>query len=215
MRFHALPAALLALVFAGTAMAAAGVADTPLDRYLDGLQTWSASFTQEVTDARGRRLQDGQGRLVVVRPGRFRWESSPAGEAPGVQLLVADGRNLWFLDRDLAQVTVRPLVESLPSSPAMLLAGGGPLREAFDVIDEGRRDGLEWVKVVPREQGSDFREASFGFRGAQLVRLSILDSLGQQSALRFSDVHRNQAVDPAEVAFEPPAEADVIGTPVP
>lgn len=202
----------LMLCAASLVAMAADEARTPLDRYLDGLRTWSATFHQEVTDAQGRRMQEGDGRLVIVRPGRFRWESSPAGAGPAAQLLVADGRNLWFYDRDLQQVTVRGQDDSLPSSPAMLLAGGGELRVAFTVQDEGRRGGLEWVKVVPREQGSDFRAASFGFQGLQLARLEIEDSLGQRSQLRFTDVQRNQPVDPALVRFSPPADADVIGT---
>ena len=56
-------------------------------------------------------------------PGKFRWESAPEGAEPGAQLLVADGRNLWFMDRDLQQATVRPLDQALPQSPALLLAG--------------------------------------------------------------------------------------------
>ncbi len=191
---------------------AADAAATPLDRYLNDLRTWSADFTQSVTDAQGRRMQDGEGRLVIVRPGKFRWESTPAGADPGAQLLVADGSNLWFYDRDLEQVTVRPLSEALPQSPAMLLAGGAELRSAFEQRNAGRSEGLDWVKVLPRDPASDFREASFGFQGTQLARMVILDRLGQRSQLRFTQVLRNQPVDPALVAFKPPADADVIGT---
>src|SRR6187551_3939914 len=84
-------------------------AATALDGYLEGLKTWSAGFTQTVVDARGKQVNSGSGRLLVVRPGRFRWESAPEGAAEAAQLLVADGRNLWFLDRDLDQATVKPL----------------------------------------------------------------------------------------------------------
>ncbi|MGC4028052.1 MAG: outer membrane lipoprotein chaperone LolA [Steroidobacteraceae bacterium] len=200
-----------ALLLPAMHLVAADVA-TPLDRYLDDLRTWSATFRQSVTDAKGRQMQDGEGRLIIVRPGRFRWESTPAGADPGAQLLVADGRNLWFYDRDLQQVTVRALSDALPQSPAMLLAGGAELRSAFDVRSTGRREGLDWVQVLPRDPASDFREALFGFQGTQLARMVVLDRLGQRSQLQFMQVQRNQPVDPALVTFEPPAGADVIGT---
>lgn len=209
---------LVLALLAHTSFAAAppgAAAATALDRYLDGLKTWSAQFQQTVSDARGRRVGEGSGRFLVVRPGRFRWESAPSGASGAAQLLVADGRNLWFYDRDLEQATVRPMQSSLPQSPAMLLAGGAGLNEAFDVRADGRHDDLDWVRVLPRDKASDFREARFGFRGIELSRLEIVDKLGQRSVLQFSAVQRNQNVDPSEVAFKPPAGVDVIGTPLP
>ena len=127
---------------------------------------------------------------------------------------MADGRNLWFYDRDLEQATVRPLASSLPQSPAMLLAGGAGLNEAFDVRPDGRQDDLDWVRVSPRDAASDFREARFGFRDRELLRLEIVDKLGQRSLLRFSSVQRNPRIDPSEVRFQPPPGVDVIGTPL-
>ncbi len=72
----------------------------------------------------------------------------------------------------------------------------------------------EWVKVRPKDAASDFREALFGFRGKELLRLVIVDKLGQRSTLRFSDVHRNVPVDPAVTEFQLPAGVDLIGKPV-
>ena len=56
----------------------------------------------------GRAGAEGDGKLVIVRPGRFRWELTPAGRRSSPQLMVADGKNLWFYDRDLEQVSVKP-----------------------------------------------------------------------------------------------------------
>lgn len=203
---------LLACVLA-PALAAAAEA-TALDGYLAGLTSWSADFKQQVQDARGKRVGEGGGRLLIVRPGKFRWESAPAGADAGAQLLVADGHNLWFLDRDLDQATVKPLAEALPQSPAMLLAGGADLRAAFEVTADGRRDGFDWVRAVPKAQGSDFREALFGFKARELARLVVVDKLGQRSTLEFNAVRRNAPVDPALTAFVLPPGVDLIGTPV-
>jgi outer membrane lipoprotein carrier protein len=188
---------------------------TVLDEYLRGMTTWSAQFTQTVQDARGKQAGVGRGRLIIVRPGRFRWESAPEGAADAVQLLVADGRNLWFLDRDLDQATVKLLKDALPQSPAMLLAGGTDLRAAFSIQSNGRRDGLEWARVLPKDVQSDFREALFGFKGKELARLVIVDKLGQRSTLAFTAVRRNAAVDPKLVEFTLPQGVDLIGIAVP
>ena len=78
------------------AVASAAPADTALDRYLDGLRAWRASYTQTLTDARGRARGETQGVLLIQRPGKFRWESAPRGATATAQLMIADGRNLWF-----------------------------------------------------------------------------------------------------------------------
>jgi outer membrane lipoprotein carrier protein len=187
---------------------------TALDSYLKGLSTWQADFKQTVLDARGKHVGEGRGRLIIVRPGKFRWESAPDGAADAAQLLVADGRNLWFLDRDLDQATVKPQKDALPQSPAMLLAGGEDLRAAFKVKADGRRDGFDWVVAQPNDQQSDFREARFGFRGGELQRLAVVDKLGQRSTLTFDNVRRNDTVDPALVSFSVPKGADLIGQPL-
>jgi len=196
------------------AVQAADATPTALDAYLKGLSTWEAKFTQTVLDTKGKHVGEGRGRLTIVRPGKFRWESAPDGAADAVQLLVADGLNLWFYDRDLEQVTVKPQQQALPQSPAMLLAGGADLRSAFRVKADAKRDGLDWVVAQPSDAQSDFREARFGFSGNELQRLTVIDKLGQRSTLTFTDVKRNANVDAALVSFSVPKGADLIGQPL-
>jgi outer membrane lipoprotein carrier protein len=194
--------------------AAAPVTGTALDRYLDGLTTWSASFSEVIVDARGKSVGNGSGSLTIVRPGKFRWELQPDGSGQSGQLLVADGRNLWFLDRDLDQVTVKPMDASLSQTPAMLLSGTASVRDAFDVTTAGRSEGLDWVKAVPHQKDADFRSARFGFLGADLRRMVLEDKLGQKVTLVFDSSLRNRPVDPGQVSFTPSAGVDVIGVPV-
>ena len=210
-------AALLALGLHAPMPAQGAAPATALDRYLDGLVSWRADFTQTMVDARGRRRPPQDGTLVVQRPGRFRWEirAAGAGVMTPDQVMVADGRNLWFYDRDLEQVTVKPAGGALTATPAMLLAGTVPLREAFDIAAAGRRDGLDWVRAAPRGVDAEFREARFGFAGLELRRLEIDDRLGQRVALAFRGGQRNPAIPPGVLRFDPPAGADLIGKPLP
>jgi outer membrane lipoprotein carrier protein len=81
------------------------------------------------------------------------------------------------------------------------------------VQPNGKRDGLDWVRVQPVDKQSDFREAQFGFKGRELQRLIIIDKLGQRSTLSFSAVQRNLPIDPLLVSFSLPKGVDLIGTP--
>jgi outer membrane lipoprotein carrier protein len=189
---------------------------TALDRYLNGLSSLHTAFTQTVTDANGKQVESGSGTLLVQRPGKFRWDYVPqsknADSQPG-QLLVADGRNLWFYDRELAQVTVKPVAAALSATPVMLLSGSSTqLRDSFDISSDGSHDGMDWVRVQAHSDEADFSGAQLGFARGQLARMVIHDRLGQTVRLDFSHAERNARVDPSELQFKPPAGVDVIGT---
>jgi outer membrane lipoprotein carrier protein len=190
-------------------------ASAPLDRFLDGLKTWRADFSQSLTDSRGRRVDAVRGSLTVSRPGRFRWEARSAAassDAPA-QVMVADGRNVWFYDRELEQVTVRPVGSALTATPAMLLSGGLDLRANFEFAALPRADGLDWVRVRPRRADAEFREARLGFVGSDLRRMELADRLGQTAVVDFERSRRNVPVEAGELRFEPPPGVDVIGKP--
>jgi outer membrane lipoprotein carrier protein len=190
---------------------------TPLDAYLQDLKTLRVQFLQTLTDAHGKETDRASGILIVSRPGKFSWEIHPqtaAGTSTGAgQLMVCDGTNLWFLDRDLQQVTVKPVDATLTATPAMLLSGGVDLRHNFKISPAGDRGGLSWVLVEPNGADADFRSALFGFLNGDLKRMILEDKLGQTATLVFQKVVRNGAVTPAEVSFVPPPGVDVIGTP--
>lgn len=206
--------ALLSVAFGGFP-SQAWSAGTALDRFLEGLTSLRAEFTQTLADSRGRRLESVRGTLVVQRPGRFRWEVRPidAVGAEPTQVMVADGRNVWFHDRELDQVTVRPSGNALTATPAMLLSGGGDLDAAFILTAAGTAAGLQWVRVRPRRADAEFREARLGFSGGEIRQMEIEDRLGQKASLRFDNSLRNATIDPAELSFTPPPGVDVLGTP--
>ena len=204
----------LGCALAVATLARADSVGTVLDAYLEGLGSLRTSFTQVVLDARGQELESGAGTLLVRRPGRFRWEYAPQGAGP--QLLVADGANLWFYDRDLQQATVKPAAAALSATPVVLLSGTPEeMRAAFTVADAGTRDELRWVRVTPRNSTADFSSAELGFRGSQLVRLVIHDRLNQTDTLEFTHSERGARIADSELRFTPPPGVDLIGTPVP
>jgi outer membrane lipoprotein carrier protein len=206
------------------AQTAAADSHTVLDSWLAGLKSLRTQFTQTTKDSQGHQTDQASGELLVLRPGRFRWEShddagTAAGSAPSSgasadsgQVLIADGRNVWFYDRDLQQVTVKPFDAALSATPIMLLSGGADVRKEFEITDAGSKDGLAWLRIKPRGADADFRQAVLGFAGDELRQMILEDKLGQQSTLTFSRSQRNAPVTSAEVSFTPPKGVDVLGT---
>ena len=211
----------------GSPATPAAAGPTPLDKYLDNLRTLRTSFVQTLADPHGREIDRANGTLIVQRPGKFSWDIHPqpvaaeataANPAPAAgggagQLMVCDGVNLWFYDRDLQQVTVKPVDAALSATPAMLLSGAVDVRKSFTISPVGERDGLDWVLVEPNGAQADFRRALFGFEHGDLRRMILEDKLDQTATIIFQKIERNGSVRPAEVSFTPPAGVDVIGTP--
>jgi outer membrane lipoprotein carrier protein len=129
--------------------------------------------------------------------------------------MVCDGTNLWFYDRDLQQVTVKPVDAALTATPAMLLSGTADLRQNFKITAAGNRTGLDWVLVEPLTAEADFRSALFGFANGELKRMIVEDKLGQTATIMFQQIVRNVPLAAGDLSFTPPKDVDVIGTPHP
>ena len=201
------------------AIAAAGAADQPaatddtakglatLEAFLGGVRSLTADFTQELYSADERLLETETGTFALERPNRFRWSYVEPSELT----VVGDGQKLWMYDVELAQVTVAPLDESAASSPAMLLSGDRGVRETFDVVQTYAVDGLEWVKLEPKADASDFISVLIGFKGNAPQQLELVDGLNQVTRIQFANVVVNPDLADTVFEFAPPPGVDVIG----
>ncbi len=196
---------LLALALPPGAARASGL--DALHRFIAATASAQGEFTQKVYDRKHKLTQEASGTLAFQRPGRFRWTYAK----PYPQLIVGDGAKVWVYDEDLNQVTVRPLDRALGSTPAALLAGSNEIERAFELSDQGGKDGLEWVEARPREKESNFESIRMGFGSAGLEIMQLADSFGQTTVLKFIGLRHNPKLDAALFKFVPPKGADVIG----
>lgn len=208
--FKRWPAALILLCCAHVASAAsdpAAAGRQKVEGFLQGLQSLQANFRQTLSDRAGQIVEEASGELAIRRPDRFRWDY----REPNQQVIVADGARIWLYDADLEQVTVRKLDDTLSATPAMLLSGQGNLQDNFTVTQLSQEGAIQWVRMEPKRDDTDFKWVRLGFDGATLKFMQLADKLGQTTSLEFSQLQRNPAIDPSRFTFTVPAGADVIG----
>jgi outer membrane lipoprotein carrier protein len=198
--------ALLLVALLGPPAASASPA-ADVEKYLNGLANWSADFTQTIDDGHGNVLRSAAGRLYLQRPGKFRWDYAE----PSEQLILADGKQIWFYDKDLAQANVRDMDTSLASTPASLLSGGSSVGSQFDVKALPPSGGLQWFQLVPKHSDTDFQLVRIGFDKGELRSMFLADKLNQITQLAFSNSKRNVPLAPDLFSFVPPPGVDVIG----
>ncbi len=183
---------------------------------LDQFKTFVAStkaakgeFTQTLTknvDGAKKTSAPSTGTFLFARPGKFIWQY----QKPYEQLLQADGEQLYIYDKDLNQVTVKKLGDALGSSPAAILFGSNDLEKNFTLSEAGTREGLEWLKAVPKAKDTSFEQIAIGLKNGQPEAMELRDNFGQTSLLSFKKFEKNPALTSTSFKFTMPKGADVV-----
>ncbi|MRW85459.1 outer membrane lipoprotein chaperone LolA [Pseudoduganella sp. FT26W] len=166
-------------------------------------------FTQRQVKATNgdtpKAANNSSGTFVFARPGKFIWTYTK----PYEQVLQADGDQLFIFDKDLNQVTTKKLGDALGSSPAAILFGSNDLEKNFTLSEGGTRDGLEWLKAVPKAKDTSFEQIAIGLKDGLPAAMELKDSFGQTSVLKFSKIEKNPALSATSFKFVVPKGADV------
>ena len=177
------------------AMAAAPSADLArLKDHLSSVQTMTANFTQ--TDAKGR-VQNGT--LQLKRPGRVRFEYSG-----GDVLLVANGKNLTFVDYQVGQKSAWPLGRT-PLGP--LLSGSPDFNGKAQILPSSNPQ----VVVARAKNAGQYGQLTLAFLrsasapgGLQLYGWTAIDPQNHRTTVRLSNVRFNVAVPDSAFTYAEP-----------
>jgi outer membrane lipoprotein carrier protein len=179
-----------------------------LRKFYDETHAMTANFHQVVTDAKGRKMQEVRGEMLLKRPNQFRWDY----KKPFEQQIISDGKQVWLYDTELAQVTIRPLSKALGSSPAALLSGDDDLDKSFVMRDFNKPDGFSWVSVVPKVNETGFDKIAVAFNKDDLLQeMDLVDSFGQRTRIVFSNQVQNPVIPAKTFLFNVPKGVDVVG----
>ncbi len=204
----------MVLALAALGAAAPAFADTAADsaaaatveKAIAALDSVRAEFVQELIDKDGKSVEHAVGTLYLKRPGRFRWDYTEPK-----QLIVSDGETLWIYDPELEQATVRKVRDTLSQTPAMLLAGEAKVTDGFTVSSAGSNGGLDWVRLVPKQNDTDFKELRLGFAAGALKRLEFDNKLNQRTRVELTRIEKNGKLAESLFRFTAPPGVDVIG----
>ena len=187
-------------------MAQAGAIES-LESFVKDVRKSRAIFSQIMLDKNAKIVQESSGTMQFERPGKFRWNY----EKPYEQLIIGDGKAVWFYDIDLNQVTVRKLDMTIGSSPAALLAGDNTIGTNFDLDEIGLQGGLEWLEAKPKIKEGSFESVRLGFTQTGALKKVVLhDNFGHTTVIIFSNMEKNPYLEPELFKFTPPKNSDVI-----
>ncbi len=186
----------------------ANAAPKPIEQlksFLASTTTLTADFKQVVLNEQGYPEQTSEGEFYLSRPGKFRWSY----KKPYIQEIVSSNGKVWFYDADLEQVTIKKIDDSLGSTPALLLSGEIELEENFILQQQGIDEGLQWVKLSPKNEDSSFKYILLGLDNGILGGMELSDNFGQLTRIYFTKVKVNPVLETSIFEFKAPEGVDV------
>ncbi len=203
--------ALLGLSFSTQAQEASALAE--LERLITQVKSARADFVQRVQEParpdRPSRVKTSSGRLAFERPNRFRWTYVK----PFEQTLLADGRQFWLHDPDLAQVTVKPQSADLRQTALGAIASVSDmasLKQSYAIQTLPPADGLVSLVLTPHAADGQVRELRLAWREGQLARMVMLDAMGQRTEWQLSNWQDNPRLPESTFRWVTPPGTEVI-----
>jgi len=203
--------ALAALCLAAPALAAdvASLADKVQKQY-QSITSFSADFTQVLTNAASKERETRTGGLVFAQPGLIRWET----RKPETELLVVGKDMVWNVFPD-EKTAYRYAVEDVLGSKTMLrfLSGKGNLRQDFHVTQEPEApQGQAQLKLVPREAEPSLvlAHAWVDLKTSMLARIVIEDFYGNLNDVTLDNLKTNPALSKDLFQYTPPKDFTIL-----
>lgn len=173
---------------------------------LENIHTFKADFHQTLS-SESNPISESQGHMELMRPGRFRWEST----APVAQLIVADGQQVWIDDIELEQVTIKSQKKALQGTPALFLSDQTAVVLKDYTVQEraGIKNEIKF-ELRARTHRSTFTHMTLVFKNDQLRAMRFVDQLGQTTQIVWNNVQMNLNLPANLFLFKPPRGFDVI-----
>ena len=180
-------------------------AQQKLNGFLNKLTQMGGEFTQIVTSEQGHDARSAIGTFKVKKPGMFDWKY----KQPYEQQIISNGKKIWVYDKDLEQLTVRQISESLNSSPLSIFVSETPVENIFSIEEIVKNDDIDWIKLTPIEESSTFEFIEIGFVNGTLSNMVLQDNFGQTTRLLFTQVDKDINIDSVAFEFNIPDGTDV------
>jgi len=180
-----------------------------LQSFLSAMRTMEAEFIQRVVNPSRGTPGESKGKFYALRPGKFRWDY----QYPFIQNIISDGREIFFYEPDLKQVSIASW-SRLNNSPASFFVSNDPLEAVFDwsVLPDPLFQ-YPLVRLKPKKPGDvQYIDVLLSPENNTLIKLSILDSMGNLSHFHFYKSRLNTEIPMDRFQFKVPPGVDIVKT---
>lgn len=171
-----------------------------IESAIKALTTARGEFEQIIREQDGFVLDRQTGSFALERPRKLHWQISELD-----QLLVGDGEQLYLYDELFEQVIIREWSSDPSLNPAAILLEDIRLQDWARVESSNNS-----LKLIPTGSIAAILEIELVMDQGFPSRLTLLDTTGQSTEIRFSEVEQNIELEPELFIFDIPSGVEVI-----
>ena len=159
-------------------------------------------FIQQVFNSEGKLLQESAGKLVISRPGNFRWQV----KTPEENLIISNGKTIWSYDPFIEQVTIMNFKDAVAGTAFILLSGAESTQwEKFDV----KKSGNEFV-VSNNTDKTNTNQFTFVFdKTDNISQFRVVEKQGQKSVFKLTPNTINKSLSNDFFEFKIPVGIEI------
>jgi outer membrane lipoprotein carrier protein len=177
------------------------------------LYYFSANFTQKVVSEAGELLEQSSGSLAISRPNLANWHTVEPDELA----IVSDGRDVWFYNPWIEQVSVYSLSAAIAKTPILLLTSKDEVLwqqytvSQEHVINQDKvNQQVERFVISAKDTNSQIKSLTLVFSAQdELDQFSFLDATGQVSHIKLSNFDAQNAPDSSLFTFMVPEDIQI------
>ncbi|WP_319781285.1 outer membrane lipoprotein chaperone LolA [Maridesulfovibrio sp.] len=198
----------ISVLLSFSSIAGADELTSEIQKTYDSIKTFSADFTQTLTNAASKEQDIRSGKIVFKQPSLLRWESVK----PEPELLIVGESVVWdyFPEDELA---LKYRTQQLFNSKTMIkfISGQAKLEEDFVVENQGDDNGLIKLKLLPLEPetGMVLAFAWIDPSKKMMSKVLVVDFYGNGNEVSMSNIEIDPDVDAAAFEFTPPEGVNV------
>lgn len=169
-----------------------------LQTRLAKVNSFYATFSQQVTSAEGDVVQQGAGKLWIKRPNLFNWHVT----SPDESVLISDGETLWFYTPLVEQATATWLKDATDNTPFILMTRNN-LNDWRQYNVKQQNDDFE---LTPKKAKGNLEKFTISVTTSGMIKtFTLIEQSGQRSAYGLQD-QKNTEVDMNKFTFTLPKE---------
>ncbi|MDU8923821.1 outer membrane lipoprotein chaperone LolA [Pasteurellaceae bacterium LIM206] len=159
-----------------------------LQRRLAKVNSFSADFTQNVSSADGKNVQNGSGKLQMKRPNLFRMDN----KTPQESQIISDGKTLWFYDPFVEQVTANWVTDAVNNTPFVLLTS----TESSHWNQYSVQQNADTFVLKPKAKNSNLRQFDVRIDGNGVLKgFSTIEKDGQSNLYILRNITNSPLAD--------------------
>ncbi len=207
MRFRIL-ILVVSVLLSFSSVAVADELTAEIQKTYDSIKTFSADFTQTLTNAASKEQDIRSGKIIFKQPSLLRWESVK----PEPELLIVGESIVWdYFPEDKLALKYR--TKQLFNSKTMIkfISGQAKLEEDFVVENQGDDNGLIKLKLLPLEPetGMVLAFAWIDPDRKMMSKILVVDFYGNGNEVAMNNIEIDPDVDDSMFQFIPPEGVDV------